>query len=326
MPSTIRDLTELTTVATDDYILISDTSDVTNRDKRISITNLQSGVVKTTGTQVVAGVKGFSSYIGIGTGGPTDPVGELEVHTTAIAPATRGLVVSQINTGVHAPIISIMKARGTRASATTVANGDGLAYIQAMPWDGASWLSTAAIHMRVNGTVATNSVPTEIAFRTGSPTIADRLVIGATGLATFSNGLSFGQSPLSYYEEGTWTPTLRFGALSVGMTFSIRTGTYTRIGNMVILTMVLTLSAKGSSVGSADISGLPFAPVLSAPSAVRWANMQTALFNMWLVPSTGSTNLAIRAVTAASTAGGAALSDTDFTATGNIQGAFFYAV
>lgn len=53
MPSTIRDLTELTAVAVDDYVLISDTSDVTNRDKRISVTNLQSGVAKKTGTPVV---------------------------------------------------------------------------------------------------------------------------------------------------------------------------------------------------------------------------------------------------------------------------------
>jgi hypothetical protein len=42
VPSTIRDLTELTTIAADDYFLISDTSDVTNRDKRISRTNLNS--------------------------------------------------------------------------------------------------------------------------------------------------------------------------------------------------------------------------------------------------------------------------------------------
>lgn len=51
MPSTIRDLTELTAVAVDDYILISDTSDVVNRDKRISKANL---VNQLTGTGTVA--------------------------------------------------------------------------------------------------------------------------------------------------------------------------------------------------------------------------------------------------------------------------------
>jgi hypothetical protein len=40
MPSTIRDLTELTAVAVDDYFLVSDTSDVVNRDKRISQANM----------------------------------------------------------------------------------------------------------------------------------------------------------------------------------------------------------------------------------------------------------------------------------------------
>jgi hypothetical protein len=40
MPSTLRDLTELTTVADDDYFLVSDTSDVINRDKKISRLNL----------------------------------------------------------------------------------------------------------------------------------------------------------------------------------------------------------------------------------------------------------------------------------------------
>lgn len=56
MPSTIRDLTELTAVATDDYLLISDTSDLTNRDKRIAVSNLQSGVAKKIGTPVAGRV------------------------------------------------------------------------------------------------------------------------------------------------------------------------------------------------------------------------------------------------------------------------------
>lgn len=61
MPSTIRDLTELTTVAVDDYILISDTSDVTNRDKRISITNLQLPLPHISGTPVAGRVASWFS-------------------------------------------------------------------------------------------------------------------------------------------------------------------------------------------------------------------------------------------------------------------------
>jgi hypothetical protein len=55
MPSTIRDLTELTTVAVDDYILISDTSDVTNRDKRISKANLVGANITGGGTIALGG-------------------------------------------------------------------------------------------------------------------------------------------------------------------------------------------------------------------------------------------------------------------------------
>jgi hypothetical protein len=50
--STIRDLTELTTVAPDDYFLVSDTSDVVNRDKRISRTNILTGMVSRVGSPV----------------------------------------------------------------------------------------------------------------------------------------------------------------------------------------------------------------------------------------------------------------------------------
>lgn len=55
MPSTIRDLTELTAVALDDYILISDTSDVVNRDKRISKLNFSGGSITGGGTLITGG-------------------------------------------------------------------------------------------------------------------------------------------------------------------------------------------------------------------------------------------------------------------------------
>ena len=45
MTSYLRDLTELTAVAPDDYILISDTSDPTNKDKRISKLNFSGGAM-----------------------------------------------------------------------------------------------------------------------------------------------------------------------------------------------------------------------------------------------------------------------------------------
>lgn len=63
---------------------------------------------------------------------------------------------------------------------------------------------------------------------------------------------------LDDYEEGTFTPNLLFGGSAVGMTYTNRLGFYTKIGNSVFFTINITLSAKGSSVGTATISGMPF--------------------------------------------------------------------
>ena len=63
---------------------------------------------------------------------------------------------------------------------------------------------------------------------------------------------------LDDYEEGTWTIQLTFGGASVGVTFSNNTGWYVKLGKLVIVGGSFTLTAKGSSVGNASITGLPF--------------------------------------------------------------------
>lgn len=63
---------------------------------------------------------------------------------------------------------------------------------------------------------------------------------------------------LDDYEEGTWTPTLEFGGASVNMAYTIQTGLYTKIGNLVTITGRILLSAKGTSTGDATMTGLPF--------------------------------------------------------------------
>jgi len=104
------------------------------------------------------------------------------------------------------------------------------------------------------------------------------LRIASTGAATFSSGISVGaatattggiQFPatavaiasannLDDYEEGDWTIGLTFGGASVGITTSFNTGKYTKIGRQVTVTGYLQLTNKGSSAGSAVITGLPF--------------------------------------------------------------------
>ena len=69
---------------------------------------------------------------------------------------------------------------------------------------------------------------------------------------------SAGVNTLDDYEEGEWTPTITFGGESVGITYFLQAGLYTKIGRKVTITGWVRLSAKGTSTGAALIGGLPF--------------------------------------------------------------------
>lgn len=72
----------------------------------------------------------------------------------------------------------------------------------------------------------------------------------------YADGLTFddGSNILSAYEENTWTPVLAFGGASVGITYAIQTGIYTRIGRVVNFNITIILTNKGSSTGAATIT------------------------------------------------------------------------
>jgi hypothetical protein len=55
-----------------------------------------------------------------------------------------------------------------------------------------------------------------------------------------------------------WTPTLKFGGASVGITYSAQTGTFIKTGQFCYATFRITLTNKGSSTGAASITGFPF--------------------------------------------------------------------
>jgi hypothetical protein len=62
---------------------------------------------------------------------------------------------------------------------------------------------------------------------------------------------------LANYLEGTFTPGIQFGGGTTGITYSAQQGNYTRIGRVVFVNIYIALSNKGSSTGSAQITGLP---------------------------------------------------------------------
>jgi hypothetical protein len=63
---------------------------------------------------------------------------------------------------------------------------------------------------------------------------------------------------LDDYEEGDFTPTLEFGGGSTGIVYVAQQGRYTKVGNRVYVDIRVKLSSKGTSTGSAVITGLPF--------------------------------------------------------------------
>lgn len=111
--------------------------------------------------------------------------------------------------------------------------------------DIATGLSTCILK---DGTqTATASVPFVQGITVGSGT-----TISSTGAITACPSINFGQTTLSYYGEGTWTPSLGGTA-----TYTTQTGIYTRIGRMINCQCELTVNSIGT--GSATtVSGLPF--------------------------------------------------------------------
>ena len=91
-----------------------------------------------------------------------------------------------------------------------------------------------------------------IGFVTGDSEIARFTTDGLT-----FNGDTAAANALDDYEEGTWTPTIKISGSTTGITYSVQSGHYTKIGNRVIANAEIALSAKGSNTGNVSMIGLP---------------------------------------------------------------------
>ena len=92
--------------------------------------------------------------------------------------------------------------------------------------------------------------------------LMSELAQSANGVKTFNNGIkvaSGGSTLASYVEAGTFTPTLKGGTTNPTTTYTTQTGVYTRIGNVVFVTVTLVtnnLSVAGSGFAYIDVSGI----------------------------------------------------------------------
>jgi len=81
---------------------------------------------------------------------------------------------------------------------------------------------------------------------------------GGIDFSATSDATGMSSEVLDDYEEGSWTPDLRFANAASGMTYSRQEGHYTKIGRQVFAQFRITLTSKGTSTGSLTIRGLPF--------------------------------------------------------------------
>jgi len=127
-------------------------------------------------------------------------------------------------------------------------NNSGNKYIEAKA--ASQYIQHAGIHYF--NVAASGSAGAAITWNTG-------LEVLATGKARAKNGLLFGTdtaaaNTLDDYEEGTWTPAILGGSMTIG---AIESARYTKIGNVVVLQGYLTLNNNGDG-NSVEISGMPF--------------------------------------------------------------------
>lgn len=84
------------------------------------------------------------------------------------------------------------------------------------------------------------------------------LKTGNLQLETTGKGIYFGSSSqLNDYETGIWTPKLYLGATEVAG-YTTQSGYYTKVGNLVQVTVSINVSSKGAGTGYATIQNFPY--------------------------------------------------------------------
>ena len=182
--------------------------------------------------------------VGIGTTGPNGKLHISNSDTNNIYPSTASINVSNFDGGAFG------RTMGVNFSVGSGTNSEIISGVYGIYTGYGSSVAGALSFVTNNG----SSALAEKARITSDGYL--RMAVGTGGIQF--NGDTSASNALDDYEEGTWTMGVSFGGASVGLTTSLNTGTYTKIGRQVTVNGIIVLSNKGTSTGSARITGLPF--------------------------------------------------------------------
>jgi hypothetical protein len=132
-----------------------------------------------------------------------------------------------------------------------------------MTFDGSGTITGLAAGGLPNGTVQ----PADLSTGAPSWTTSGNLILQGGNSSANGIGVTFpatqsastDANTLDDYEEGTWTPAADRNTTSPTLSYSYRSGNYTKIGRMVYCQFDLTISSiSAAGSGQNTISGLPF--------------------------------------------------------------------
>ena len=217
------------------------------------------------------------------------------------------------NTGLEVATINTTTATAVSYEWTETGSGDRIGFLDNSPAASGNLVVSSFRIIQIGSVLDARAEQ----FDTSTGKLYDLSGNGFVG--TQSGGVSLLGRKFPVYETGLWTPSITFGGGSTGITYSLQEGYYTRIGDTVFISGQLTLTAKGSSTGTALISGLPFTSKSDASfgfSVHRGANMAA----LTSVPTayTGPNNTTIAMKDWAAT-GVVNLDETNFTDTSDIE-------
>jgi hypothetical protein len=226
-----------------------------------------------------AGQLSWAAQTGGGGGGGTSVTVTQATATAAQTDFSVTYTVGQLSVYLNGALLA--SADYTASNGTTVVLASGAAandIFTAVAYDSATQITQGDTAVEVSdtgsdGTITGTADNTAVFSVEKGKTFVLQGGVSSTGVGIAfpadqtTVGASSDANTLDDYEEGTWTPGVSFGGASAGVTFSAsNSGRYTKIGRSVTVIGILELTNKGSSTGSASITGLPFTVASGEPN------------------------------------------------------------